>query len=55
MSSGLFALPAVFQTLEKMSPEHEKSILATLAGMFRYLKNCLKFDYIMSAVRFSFY
>jgi DNA mismatch repair ATPase MutS len=23
--------------------------------MFRYLKNCLKFDYIMSAVRFSFY
>lgn len=29
--------------------------MSTLSGMFRYLKSCLKFDYIMSAVRFSFY
>ncbi len=55
VSSGVFPLPAVFQALEKMSGEQEKIILATLSGMFRYLKNCLKFDYIMSAVRFVFY
>lgn len=55
MNSGVFNMPAIFDSLEKVGGEHEKLILATLSGMFRYLKNCLKFDYIMSAVRFNFY
>jgi DNA mismatch repair ATPase MutS len=55
VNSGVFNMPAVFESLEKVGGEHEKLILATLSGMFRYLKNCLKFDYIMSAVRFNFY
>ena len=41
--------------MQKMSSDNEKLILATLSGMFKYLKSLLKFDYIMSAVRFAFY
>lgn len=48
-------MPAVFESLEKMGGDQEKIILTALSGMFKYLKNCLKFDYIMSAVRFAFY
>ena len=48
-------MPAVFEALQKLSSDHEKLILATLSGMFKYLKSLLKFDYIMSAVRFAFY
>lgn len=48
-------MPAIFEAIEKMKTEHEKLILATLSGMFKYLKSLLKFDYIMSAVRFAFY
>ena len=48
-------MPAIFQSLEQTGGEKERLILATLSGMFKYLKNCLKFDYIMSAVKFSFY
>jgi len=55
VNSGVFPLPAVFESLEKMGGEQEKIILTALSGMFKYLKNCLKFDYIMSAVKFAFY
>jgi DNA mismatch repair ATPase MutS len=55
VSSNVFPLPAVFEALEKMNAEQEKIIMATLSGMFKYLKSLLKFDYIMSAVRFAFY
>lgn len=50
----VIAKPAVFEALEKGSDD-DKMVMATLSGMFRYLKNCLKFDYIMSAVRIAFY
>ena len=55
VSSAVFPLPAVIEAMQKMSSDNEKLILATLSGMFKYLKSLLKFDYIMSAVRFAFY
>jgi hypothetical protein len=51
----VFNYPAIFESLEKIGGETEKLILATLSGMFKYLKSCLKFEYIMSAVKFGFY
>lgn len=48
-------MPAIFESIESMDSDHEKLILVTLSGMFKYLKSLIKFDYIMSAVRFAFY
>jgi hypothetical protein len=48
----VFNYPAIFEFLEKVGGETEKLILATLSDMFKYLKSCLKFEYIMSAVKF---
>ena len=51
----IFAKPAVIESLEKGGGDMEKIVFSTLSGMFKYLKNCLKFDYIMSAIKFAFY
>lgn len=48
-------MPAIFEAMEKLEEKEEKLILTTLSGLFKYLKSLLKFDYIMSAIRFSFY
>jgi hypothetical protein len=51
----MFNYPAIFKSPEKVGGETEKLILATLSGMFKYLKSCLKFEYVMSSVKFCFY
>jgi len=48
-------MPAIFETISKLPTTQEQIIYITLSGMFKYLKQVLKFDYIMSAVRFAFY
>ena len=55
VGKGVLAMPAVMEAVEKLVPEENKIIMSTLAGMFKYLKSLMKFDYIMSAVRFAFY
>lgn len=55
VNSEVFAMPAIFQTIDKLPTAQEQIIYITLSGMFKYLKKMLKFDFIMSAVRFAFY
>ena len=44
----------IFEVMKEMGDEG-KMIYSSLSGMFKYLKNCIKFDYIMSSVKFQFY
>jgi hypothetical protein len=48
-------MPAIFTTISNLPTTQEQIIYITLSGMFKYLKQVLKFEYIMSAVRFAFY
>ena len=48
-------MPAIFTTISNLPTTQEQVIYITLSGMFKYLKQVLKFEYIMSAVRFAFY
>ena len=48
-------VPKVLEIVENMEFDRKNLILGSLSGMFDYLKQVKKFDYVIGAIRFAFY
>lgn len=41
--NGELSQPKILETIKTTSPQHYNLVYTTISGLFRYLKNCLKF------------
>lgn len=49
-------MPKIFSIINETFDERPKDLIyGSLSGMFQYLKNVFKFEYVMNVVRFTFY